>query len=201
MAKNQPLRFHYMRSCSQNPQQITAERCEYPLQIVRSCSSFDSQEANQFSRPINQRLYFTPSWWISELEREGKKGVMYTDYALCQGFHDFWKGMCASEERINRTHYANRSPPQKRVQPIRSQSLNGSGNRATTPAHAKTISFRDGGRGGGNPNKVCGRDPLVSSLTRMNNSNGFDVHRQQAQSRSSSKSSPDGSQGPRMRRK
>lgn len=138
--------FHYMRSSSLNPQVRTPVRCDFPAQVVRSTSYFDGNDPSSAGRPINRRLYVSPSWWIAELETDGKKGVCYTDYALCQGFHDFWKRSVKMEEHIQRTHSASRPPSMRRSRSV-----------DTLPAARDTRI------------KFAGRESLVSTLTPKSN--------------------------------
>mmetsp|Transcript_23132 Transcript_23132/g.48121 ORF Transcript_23132/g.48121 Transcript_23132/m.48121 type:complete len:201 (-) Transcript_23132:132-734(-) len=90
----------YMRSSSNNPLVESPSFCEFPSSVASSAPK-GAWAPNSAGRPINRRGYFSPSFWVEQVEKGGtSKTSTYLDYGLTNGFHKFWKDECEKEQRF-----------------------------------------------------------------------------------------------------
>lgn len=90
---------HYMRSSSHNPRVEEPRLCEFPINVAH-LSPKGSWAPQSKVRPVNRRGYFSPSFWVEQVENgEASKTATYLDYGLTHGFHQFWKDECEKEDR------------------------------------------------------------------------------------------------------
>lgn len=95
----------YMRSASDNPWAKSPALSEHPADVVRKGGQFacakgaSDPSATGPHRPVNRRGYFSPSFWVREVEEgETSRTATYIDYGLSNGFHKFWQDECHKEE-------------------------------------------------------------------------------------------------------
>lgn len=117
---------HYMRSSSDNPLFKTPKLCEHPICAVAAAPAqgWASRSAGalgqQHKRPVNRRDYYSPAYWVRDLE-EGKysQKASLLDFNLSY-FHTWWKDECEKEHARNRPRI---KPPRTQTpEPVREKS-------------------------------------------------------------------------------